>query len=667
MGHGLKTRGASLFLVSLICSLLSGCALFDLLFGIPAGEPVIDFAGGVRLRIENRSGLLARVEATYVIVGEDARQTSRVLQPDGPESTDEILPTRADIITVQARIEPGAVLPDVARLQVGDLLAEQEFRINVDFLPGDTLVFTIPDPTTQGEIIDCNLNQVADVLDISSGTSQDCNQNTIPDECEIDPAGQASGGPFFCDPAIQDCATDCNANGIPDSCEVCPELPVFNLAAARARSGVVAGAGAVIIGGDDLTDHGSVDNQGNPLRGWLYIERALENIRPLVTRAGNDGSIAALGSAPSTELDGNAGAAIGFAAAAAGIPVTYYEGAAAINQFFTDLDAGTVNPAILWTAGTGASNDLGFNEGQALTNHAASIANFVNSGGGLLSHGSGSTAYGWLTALLPDLADVNSGSSGDLTLTAEGLAAFPGVTDLDINAGPWHNHFEGDFQGLDILATSGDVTDSFGNPAAVIIGGAGVSLPSQITLDPETATKNIGEQHTVTATVRTDQGAPFSAVSVDFEVLTGGPNAGTIGSDVTDANGVATFSFVGTGGPGTDQIRASLFDGQTPLFSNVVNVTWEIPPCPLDCNRNLVPDDCETDTDGDGVIDDCDGCPLDSAKLDPGPCGCGVADDLGDLDEDGVPNCLDVCPEGDDTLDCNANGIPDACDDSPCP
>jgi hypothetical protein len=99
-----------------------------------------------------------------------------------------------------------------------------------------------------------------------------------------------------------------------------------------------------------------------------------------------------------------------------------------------------------------------------------------------------------------------------------------------------------------------------------------------------------------------------------------------------------------------------------------------------DCDANLVPDECQSDADGDGAIDPCDGCPNDPLKLAPGVCGCGVTDF--DLDADGVPNCIDNCDDipnagqqdcdGDDigdiceiaigAPDCNANGIPDDCD-----
>jgi hypothetical protein len=81
-----------------------------------------------------------------------------------------------------------------------------------------------------------------------------------------------------------------------------------------------------------------------------------------------------------------------------------------------------------------------------------------------------------------------------------------------------------------------------------------------------------------------------------------------------------------------------------------------------DCDANGVPDECQTDSDGDGTIDACDGCPNDPAKTAPGVCGCGVADT--DLDADGVIDCLDNCPSiaNPGQEDCDGNGIGDVCD-----
>ncbi|NBX33001.1 MAG: hypothetical protein EBR07_09790, partial [Planctomycetes bacterium] len=68
-----------------------------------------------------------------------------------------------------------------------------------------------------------------------------------------------------------------------------------------------------------------------------------------------------------------------------------------------------------------------------------------------------------------------------------------------------------------------------------------------------------------------------------------------------------------------------------------------------DCNASGVPDSCESDTDADGTIDACDGCPNDPAKINAGACGCGVADT--DTDSDGTANCFDDDDDNDGVAD----------------
>ena len=64
---------------------------------------------------------------------------------------------------------------------------------------------------------DCNDNGVDDLTDTDVGTSDDCNANGRPDECEIDEDSTAAGGPFYC---TSGCNPDCNNNGIPDGCDI---------------------------------------------------------------------------------------------------------------------------------------------------------------------------------------------------------------------------------------------------------------------------------------------------------------------------------------------------------------------------------------------------------------------------------------------------------------
>ena len=86
-------------------------------------------------------------------------------------------------------------------------------------------------------------------------------------------------------------------------------------------------------------------------------------------------------------------------------------------------------------------------------------------------------------------------------------------------------------------------------------------------LAPATAVNPPGTSHTVTATARSATKTPIPGVTIDFKVMTG-PNAGKTGTDVTDGNGEATFTYQDTSAPphGTDTIQA--FIGA--LASNVV-------------------------------------------------------------------------------------------------
>ncbi|MBU0618552.1 MAG: hypothetical protein KKI02_12615 [Planctomycetes bacterium] len=76
------------------------------------------------------------------------------------------------------------------------------------------------------------------------------------------------------------------------------------------------------------------------------------------------------------------------------------------------------------------------------------------------------------------------------------------------------------------------------------------------------------------------------------------------------------------------------------------------------------PDDCAADADSDGIPDWLDGCPDDPDKVEPGDCGCGVAD--ADADGDGIADCDDNCPAvaNPDQEDADGDGVGDDCDAS---
>jgi hypothetical protein len=115
---------------------------------------------------------------------------------------------------------------------------------------------------------------------------------------------------------------------------------------------------------------------------------------------------------------------------------------------------------------------------------------------------------------------------------------------------------------LDTLTAAPDFfTGADGLPVAGI-----ESIGAAPTLPPEAASLTLTQTATgpdvsgtlsqpLTATVVDATGAPVAEELVRFEV-TSGPNVGLVGGAQTDANGRASFAYVGQGGAGTDTITA---------------------------------------------------------------------------------------------------------------
>lgn len=238
-----------------------------------------------------------------------------------------------------------------------------------------------------------------------------------------------------------------------------------------------ANAGPFILSGTDADDHGGATGSANQT-GWLYMQRALENLGVAVTNG--DKVVTILGSS------GKAGTAANSA----------FHFSSLVASGWTVNTVSTSNFATFFAAGGGldASGilmmDSGGNvgggvQGTAFVPYATAINKFLGTGGGLFSQANG---YEWLNTLLPELVVVDESNTG-LQLTAAGNTAFPGLTNGDLSSGPWHNSFT-NVGGIPVLAIStnnghnvvigsstGSITDpgsSVPEPASIALVGFGL-------------------------------------------------------------------------------------------------------------------------------------------------------------------------------------------------
>ncbi len=149
------------------------------------------------------------------------------------------------------------------------------------------------------------------------------------------------------------------------------------------------------------------------------------------------------------------------------------------------------------------------------------------------------------------------GPTGAVTFNEADISAAPGIHELCVRA-------SGTDGGGD-----GSVTDCIEVTVATI------------DLIPPTAINELGasspQTHTVTATVEAGTDGGVGNVLVNFEILSG-PNVGASGSDITDSNGEATFTYPAAQGPaglGTDVIEACFGpDEQGDTACDTAEKTW---------------------------------------------------------------------------------------------
>ena len=299
---------------------------------------------------------------------------------------------------------------------------------------------------------------------------------------------------------------------------------------------------------------------------------------------------------------------------------------------FTNLAPGNVNAANLALYDTVvlnvASSEMGRTTATLTTQAKADLVTFVGNGGKMIIYDSEcpSVDYSWLPFPFTTNNPGAQGAHGTLTIVEENTLSSKDPTDpyyidaaylgsstdavgdmnvmvtldpywcIDMSGtnvnqvtGPVHTYAKVGvdeglyiYNGLDVdMMGSGsnslreiwiqELKQPF-NPSGLPCGVTVVG----ITLEPATAENEVGEEHTVTATLTDLLGNPITDMTVNFNVVSG-PNAGDTGSDTTDTNGEATFNYTGDGGVGTDTIKAcfSYSDG-TKVCSQPVTKEWII-------------------------------------------------------------------------------------------
>ncbi len=234
-------------------------------------------------------------------------------------------------------------------------------------------------------------------------------------------------------------------------------------------------AGPFILAGTDADDHGSFSLGANQ-DGWLFMQKALENIAASSSLTNAAKVVVSLGSDAGLKA-GNAALSAFTQSSLVGAGWTFLNinGAAAITAFL----ANPTGSIVMLDSGTNVIGGLDAAERTALTANAGALNTFLGAGGGLFSQANG---YSWLSALVPGLT-VNSLQTTGLALTSEGQAAFPGLVNADLSAGPYHQNFT-NIGALPVLATG---INSYSN-LNVILGASGGNITDPVSAIPEPST-----------------------------------------------------------------------------------------------------------------------------------------------------------------------------------
>jgi hypothetical protein len=174
-----------------------------------------------------------------------------------------------------AATHPGAYRQILANLTINSILLHPspdiDPQIAADFLTLDDDDGNIGNGTPHfGEICrgfgvhgmhcpnDCNGNGVLDAEDIANGTSADCDENGIPDECELQEHDCNHNGVLDACDIANGTSQDCNGDGLPDECV---PTPAYGWTAAFGSYGVDYAYGIVVDHQGDILAIGAFDEE----------------------------------------------------------------------------------------------------------------------------------------------------------------------------------------------------------------------------------------------------------------------------------------------------------------------------------------------------------------------------------------------------------------------
>lgn len=184
-----------------------------------------------------------------------------------------------------------------------------------------------------------------------------------------------------------------------------------------------------------------------------------------------------------------------------------------------------------------------------------------------------------------------------------------------------------------------------------------VTILTPTTLQPSLQT--VLTHSTLTLTITSDTCVSVRSITVVFETPVITITSGSVSCNVSTPDG--TITVAASVCSWSDSATTSC--ARTGLSAGTYTVSYTDGCGMIHTETVILTDPNTIDSDGDGVPNCDDGCPLDPHKTQPGQCGCGNADI--DVDNDGVPACLDLCDTNCQTVEVcpNTTSIPAPPDD----